>query len=271
MIGLRTRALFALLILLVGPAKADWDGTRWGMTPAEVAASGAPAFWPANESDRNRLSDGMVTVFEFHTTLYGQPADGFLRFRHDRLVSVELQASGGDAVRAIRDGMSLDYGVADSDDSRLSGLCMSDSRGWATAKGNVDAIIVAQQCPEGGASFAFVSFDDPRPPKQSQAEIEKDLEFSDAAQSAKTAVSKLRDKLRDPESLVLDEVAYRPGDGGWGHPAVCLRYHARNSAGGTDRGLVVYDTRDVDANPKAWKAHCVGAMMVIPTWVVTKK
>ena len=70
---------------------------------------------------------------------------------------------------------------------------------------------------------------------------------------------------------MLDEVAYRPGDGGWGHPAVCLRYHARNSAGGTDRGLVVYDTRDVDANPKAWKAHCVGAMMVIPTWVVTKK
>jgi hypothetical protein len=144
--------LAAALVLSSGAARADWDKTRWGMTPAEVAASGAPLFRPTTEGERKAHSRA---DFEFRTTLYGQPVEGFLFFRNGRLREVQLWSSTGARIEVIRDGISLDYGVAAYDASRISGLCLSDKRIWA------EVIILAQLCPEGGTSYALVDFTEP--------------------------------------------------------------------------------------------------------------
>ena len=76
------------------------------------------------------------------------------------------------------------------------------------------------------------------------------------------AVRLLRESLRDPDSLVLENVFAR-------HPAyaICIRYRAKNGFGGYNREFVAFHDLQLTKSAAIWNKHCAGSGFYdIPTF-----
>ncbi len=80
--------------------------------------------------------------------------------------------------------------------------------------------------------------------------------------AAMVAVRLLRESLRDPDSLVLENVfARRPAY------AICIRYRAKNGFGGYNREFVAFHDLQLTKSAAIWNKHCAGSGFYdIPTF-----
>lgn len=82
-------SLVAITLFGASPARADWEYTRWGMTPREVIASSAGRASRAPPARQNRLgrSGNWVVGRE---VMDGLELDATFRFYQDRLENIRL-------------------------------------------------------------------------------------------------------------------------------------------------------------------------------------
>lgn len=100
------RLLFALVTLVCGPAHADWQYTRWGMTPEQVVSASAGA--ARLVGDANSRANGRGAMGSYS-------ADGLLfevrfQFKNNGLSTVSLAPARPDQNGAISSALMARYG-----------------------------------------------------------------------------------------------------------------------------------------------------------------
>lgn len=100
------RLIAALAVLWSGAAQADWQYTRWGMSPAEVVESSKGAVRWSNWNERN--IDGIEVVGRYSTEAFDFTVT--FDFKLKRLVSVRLDPTNPAQNDAIRSAIMARYG-----------------------------------------------------------------------------------------------------------------------------------------------------------------
>jgi hypothetical protein len=130
------RVLILLAALATAaPARADWQYTRWGMSPAAVVAAsgGAARLQPGDRDDRVFNLD-LKAVGTYETPSLSYEADFLFTRRSNRLAAVKLMPAEGQC-DALREELAETYGkpLADRRDFTMMSV---ETQTWRDAQGN---------------------------------------------------------------------------------------------------------------------------------------
>lgn len=96
------------------------------------------------------------------------------------------------------------------------------------------------------------------------AELKRQEDADSAYALARIAIGSLRKAVRDPNSLVVEEVySRRPAN------AICIRYRAKNGFGGFNRATIVFAGLLLSEKVATWNKYCSGeGFYDISTWAL---
>ncbi len=124
------------LILTTWPSFADWQYTRWGMTPDEVvAASNGAASKPQIAPPKKGRAVDDETVKGTYETPSFKFSVGFV-FENDKLAAVRLKPMPIDKIYDVGSQLASIYGkpIYDRDERTSGGICFLTNRKWRDEK-----------------------------------------------------------------------------------------------------------------------------------------
>ena len=90
-------------------------------------------------------------------------------------------------------------------------------------------------------------------PALTDAQVASEARYIDQKEAAARAVAVIRKSVRDPDSLVVEQIFMRNPPN-----VVCIAYRAKNGFGGVNRTGAVVSSGVSISDPTVWNKRCVG-------------
>lgn len=131
------------------PAQADWQYTKWGMTPAEVTKASGGKAGPNADTSQSTSDETAKLTLPYVTGDLSFSAYFLFDNRTDKLTSVRLKLSDGSRCGDLYRALALKYGNPD----RPSRSALMTSAGWRDSANNTN--VVFMEIGKGSCSVAY--------------------------------------------------------------------------------------------------------------------